>query len=102
MRGTIRTFNDAMKKDIHGRIKNTADMIAQSAGASAEVTIASPYKVIVNDEQLTEQMLPTLRAVAGVENVSLDQKQTVAGDFSCYEEVIPGLYFYSGITPKGV
>ena len=101
MAGTIRTYNEAMKKDIHERIRNTAEMIAKSAGASAEVTIESPYKVTVNDERLTERMLPTLRKVAGMQNVHLDQKSPAAEDFSYYQEIIPGLFFYIGITPKG-
>jgi len=101
MTGTIRTYSEAMKKDIHERVQNTAVMIAKSAGANVDVTIESPYKVTFNDEKLTEKMLPTLRKVVGVENVYLDQKQTVTEDFSYYQEVIPGLFFFVGITPKG-
>ena len=46
-------------------------------------------------------MLPTLKAVAGADNVILAQKQTVSEDFSCYGEVIPALFFFLGVTPKG-
>jgi amidohydrolase len=102
MTGTIRTFNEAMKKDIHARIRNTAEMIAKSADADAEVEIESSSKVMVNDEKLTAQMLPTLREAIGPDNVLLDQKQTITEDFSYYEDVIPGLFFYVGITSKGV
>lgn len=101
MVGTIRTYNEAMKKDIHERIKNTAEMIAKSAGASAAVQIESPYKVTVNDEKLTEKMLPSLRKAAGAQNVSLRPKSPGAEDFSNYQEIIPGLFFFIGITPKG-
>ncbi|KAG1306057.1 hypothetical protein G6F62_015479 [Rhizopus arrhizus] len=37
MTGTIRTYDEGMKKDIHQRIARTAEMIAQSAGARADV-----------------------------------------------------------------
>ena len=101
MTGTIRTYSEAMKKDIHERIKMTAESIAKSAGASAEVRIESPYRVTVNDEKLTERMLPTLQKAAGAQNVSLAPKATGAEDFSEYQEVVPGLFFFVGITPKG-
>jgi amidohydrolase len=101
MAGTIRTYDEAMKKDIHERIRNTADLVAKSAGASAEVKIESPYKVTVNDEKLVARMLPTLRKVAGTENVMLAQKSPAAEDFSFYAESVPGFFFQLGITPKG-
>src|SRR5215471_3610800 len=101
MAGTIRTYDEAMKKDIHERVRTTAEMIAKSAGASAEVKIESTYKVTVNDEKLVAKMLPTLRRVAGTENVMLGQKNPASEDFSFYAETIPGFFFNIGITPKG-
>jgi len=100
--GTLRTYDEGMKRDIHERIRRKARLIAESAGASAEVTIDSPYKVTINDERLTERMLPTLRRVAGDGNLLLDPKQTVSEDFSFYQEVIPGLFFYVGVTARGM
>lgn len=39
MIGTIRTFDTIMQRDIHYRIERTAKLIAESAGATAEVDI---------------------------------------------------------------
>src|SRR5882672_9840014 len=39
MLGTIRTFDTAVRNDIHARVRRTAESIAQSAGASAQVVI---------------------------------------------------------------
>jgi amidohydrolase len=36
-----------------------------------------------------------------MENISLAQKSPAAEDFSCYSEIVPGLYLYIGTTPKG-
>ncbi len=101
MVGTIRTFDEGMKKSIHERIRNTAELIARSAGGSAEVRIESPYIVTVNDPKLTEKMGPSLRRTAGAENVSIAPKVAGAEDFSFYQEKIPGLFFFVGISPKG-
>ena len=100
MTGTIRTYDEGMKKDIHQRIARTADMIAQSAGAKADVRVVELYNATVNPPELTEKMGPTLRRVAGDGNYGLQPKSTASEDFSFYQEKVPGMFFYLGVTPK--
>ncbi|MCY4510662.1 MAG: amidohydrolase, partial [Acidobacteria bacterium] len=52
MVGTIRTFDAEVRQDIHRRIRRTAEQIAASAGATAEVEITHGYPVTVNDPGL--------------------------------------------------
>jgi amidohydrolase len=101
MQGTIRTFDTAVRNDIHQRVRRTAESIAQSAGATAQVVIDTFTAVTYNDPALTEQLLPTLREVAGANHVSLTQPITPAEDFSRYQQRIPGVFFFLGITPPG-
>ncbi len=101
MIGTIRTFDPAVQRDIHERVRRTAESIAQSAGATAEVTIDPGYPVTYNDPALTERMVPTLRRVAGAGAVGVNVPQTTAEDFSRYEQRVPGMFFFLGITPPG-
>ena len=101
MVGTIRTFDEAMRDDIHKRIKNTAEMIAASQGASVQVEIEKPYSVTINDEELTALMVPTLKRVAGDANVQVRPKTTGAEDFAFYQQKIPGLFYFVGISPPG-
>ncbi len=101
MIGTIRSLNPQMREDIHRRIKHMAERIAESGGAQAEVTIDLGYPVVVNDPELTQQMLPTLQRVAGGENVVPATPKTVAEDVAYYLQQIPGLFFFLGITPQG-
>ena len=102
LQGTVRTFDEAMRKDIQERIRRTAEQIARSAGATASVEFSSPnYPVTVNDPALTEKMLPTLRRVVGGGQLQLSGLQTPSEDFSYYQQKIPGLFFYLGIVPKG-
>lgn len=101
MIGTIRTFDPAVQRDVHDRVRRTAESIAQSAGATAQVTIEPGYPVTFNDPALTERMLPTLRQVAGAGSVLPTVPQTTAEDFSRYEQKVPGMFFFLGITPPG-
>ena len=102
MTGTIRAFDAAMRRDIWMRVRRTAEGVAQSAGAVAAVTIDSGPPVTYNDPTLTAQMTPTLRRVAGADKVGSAEAKTTAEDFSRYQERIPGLFFFLGITPPGV
>ena len=99
--GTIRTLNTDMQDKIHEKIRLTATKIAESAGALADVRITKGYPVTYNDPELTEMMLPSLRQVAGEENVKLIKAITGAEDFSFFQKKIPGLYFFLGAMPKG-
>jgi amidohydrolase len=101
MLGTIRTFDMKQRDDIHMRVKRTAEMIAGSAGATAEVTFVNNAPVTTNDAALTERMLPTLRRVAGASKVSVAPQTTTAEDFGFYQQQVPGLYVYLGVAPKG-
>lgn len=101
MVGTIRAFDAAMRRDIWMRVRRTAESVAQGAGAVAAVTIDSGPPVTYNDPTLTERMTPTLRRVAGAGKVGRAEAKTTAEDFSRYQERIPGLFFFLGITPPG-
>ena len=101
MRGTIRTFDEAMRDDIHDRVKDTAEHISRASRAGCEVCITKNYPVTVNDAELTEAMLPTLERVAGAAQVTLMPKVTGSEDFSFFQHVVPGLFFFVGVTPQG-
>jgi len=101
MEGTVRTFDEKMRVDIKDRIRRTAEMIAQSAGATATVSFGGVnVPVTYNDPALTERMLPTLKRVAGEANVKVGQLSTPAEDFALYQQKIPGMFFFLGIAPR--
>lgn len=102
MEGTIRTFDAAMREQIHMRIERSARMIAESAGASIEFELIYGYPATINDPGLTERMMPTLQRVAGAGGLSSLQPQTVAEDFSLFANETPGLYLLLGNGEPGV
>lgn len=99
--GTIRTLDPQMRRDINERVRRTAERIAESAGAKAEVTIKLGYPVTYNDPQLADKMLPTLQRVVGRAHILPSPPVTGAEDFAYFEEKIPGLFFFLGIRPEG-
>jgi amidohydrolase len=100
MAGTIRTLDDAMQKDVHERIKTTAQRIAESIGATAEVSIETKTLVTYNTPELVNQMLPSLEKAIGKANVYETEWTTGAEDFSYYRQKAPAFFFNVGGMPK--
>ena len=99
MTGTIRTYDEKVREQVHGDIRLAAEKIAESAGAMAEVTISKMYDTTVNDEALTARMAPVLKRAADGQVA----KASMAGaseDFSFFAKAIPGLYVFLGVTPR--
>ncbi|MEY3405490.1 MAG: hypothetical protein RL161_920 [Bacteroidota bacterium] len=101
MGGTIRTFDKNMQKMVHEKLRTTAMNIAESAGATAEVTISSGSPVTYNDPTLTALMAGSLERAAGKENTLSVSPVTMAEDFSEFQQKIPGLFFFIGGMKPG-
>jgi amidohydrolase len=101
MAGTIRTLDSDMQKDVHEKIRTTAQKIAESMGATAEVTIDTKTLVTYNTPELVTKMLPSLEKAAGKGNVKETEWVMGAEDFSYYGTKAPSFFFYVGGMPKG-
>jgi amidohydrolase len=99
LEGTIRTFDDDMQRKVHEKIKLTAEKIAESAGATADVEINLMYPATINHAELTTKMVPSLIRAAGEKNVVITQPVTMAEDFSFYQRKVPGFFFFLGAYP---
>jgi amidohydrolase len=99
MTGTIRTYDEGVRDQVHRDIVTTSEKIAESAGARAEVSITEGYDPTVNDEALTARMLPVLRRAAdGLVRRSLPVG--ASEDFSAFANATPGLFVFLGVTPE--
>ena len=101
MAGTIRTLDAAMQNEVHDKIRLTATKIAESMGATVEVTIDKRTPVTYNTPELVKQMLPSLEKAAGKGNVINAEWTTGAEDFSFYGSKAPAFFFFVGGMPKG-
>ena len=102
MRGTIRAFDEEMRDEIHERVTTLAEAVSRGSRAGCAVCIDKNYPVTVNDPALTEAMVPTLARVAGEGKLELVPKVTGAEDFSFFQRLIPGLFYFVGVTPPEV
>ena len=98
--GTLRTFDEGVRKDIQRRMQDIVTKTAEMSGGKAEITYNIGYPVTVNDPALTDRMVGTLKRVAGAENVRVGALTGTSEDFSHYQMKVPGLFFFLGVTPK--
>jgi amidohydrolase len=102
MKGTLRSLDPEMRKDLQLRVRRIAEDIAHSAGASVQVAFGryNAYPVTANDPQLVARMEPTLRRVAAPGKL-LNVPPILGGeDFSFFAQEIPGMYVFLGGRPS--
>ena len=102
MAGTIRTLDEGVRADAHAKIKSTAELIAASMGATAEVVINKRTPVTYNTPELVKKSIPSLEKAAGKDFVIEREWVTGAEDFAFYRAKAPAFFFYLGGMPKGL
>jgi amidohydrolase len=100
MLGTVRTFDMAQRAVILDHLKRLVENTAIAGGATASFEMdGDGDPVLTNNPELTEKMLPTLKAVAGNVPLVMLPLITAAEDFAFFSQQVPGLYINVGVTP---
>lgn len=101
MIGTIRTLDPEMKAFIIRRMTEMTETIAKAYGGSATISFSNECAITYNNHDLVSKMLPSLKKAAGEDYVKQIKAETIGEDFSYFQEIIPGFYFYLGGKSKG-
>ncbi|MBP2832770.1 amidohydrolase [Aquimarina sp. U1-2] len=99
--GTVRTLDPQMRELIIRRMKEMVPSIAKTYGGEATIDFQNNTSITYNDPDLVNMMLPTIQRIAGPENVILSKATTGGEDFSYFQEVVPGFYFFLGGKTPG-
>jgi amidohydrolase len=99
MEGTLRVHDEEVRADIRRRIEKTATAIAGAAGATATIEVGEGVPVTYNDPALTEWGTRSLGHGVGAERVTETRPVMGAEDFSILARVVPGMFFFLGVTP---
>lgn len=94
--GTIRTFSRDVLDDILRRIGEINEGFERSYGVQIRCHTDIQYPPVINDEKLFSE-------IEDLVDMSNIEPMMLAEDFSYYQEVIPGIFFFLGTknTEKG-
>jgi amidohydrolase len=100
LEGTVRTFNEEWRQEIHNKINKIASTVAEAMGGKCEVFIDKGYPFLVNDYALTNRIRKNAEAYLGDDNVDeLDMRMT-AEDFSYFSQRVPSCLYRLGVGNK--
>lgn len=99
--GTVRTMREEVRDHIEARLGQMVEHIARAFDGEGTLNYERLYPVTVNHERETLLAAEAARAVAGEENVFLDQPPTLGGeDFSFMLNEVPGAFISVGNGPS--
>ena len=104
MEGTMRTLSEQVRNNTHQMMHDTLKGVTAAFGASYELEFANPNPVTYNDPKLVEETLPTMKRILGDANITTPKPQMGAEDFSKFQQVIPGFFYFLGVgnRAKGI
>ncbi|MFC2102675.1 M20 family metallopeptidase [Bacteroidota bacterium] len=95
--GTVRTYDEAWRKEIHKRIESMATSIATGMGGSCDVRIAHGYPYLHNDEELTMQLESLAAEYLGQDRVVKLVRRMTAEDFAYFAQRVPSCLYRLGV-----
>ncbi|MCM8711401.1 M20 family metallopeptidase [Clostridium sp. SYSU_GA19001] len=96
--GTVRTFDNALRKSIEQDIRNSAELAAGKYGCEAIINYSFQYPPVISDIALTELFINASKKILGSENVLPLEKTFAAEDFAFFAEKVPSVHFRLGIS----
>jgi amidohydrolase len=102
LRGTARSLNQEVAKRIPRLLKEIAEGVARSAGASAQVKYQTGYPVLINPTEATRFARNTIAGMLGKNAIyEIPQPLMGAEDFAYYLQKVPGSFLRLGTrNPK--
>ncbi len=97
MTGTMRTLNEQVRERSIALMRETLQNVTAAYGATFELNFEGSNPVTYNEPALVEETLPTMRRVLGQAYVVPLKPFMPAEDFSRYQKIVPGFYYFLGV-----
>jgi amidohydrolase len=107
LQGTVRTFDEGMRRQALASLRNIAEHVAAANGASVDtqipLSVDSSNPVNYNDPALTARVRTSLETALGKDHVVESPRWTASEDFPYLPRgaKAPSVYFFVGATPQG-
>jgi len=97
LEGTVRTLSEDVRKRVRAMMDETLMGVASAYGTTYTLEYFENTAVTVNDPALVEETLPAIRRAVGDAGLMPFKPQMVAEDFSYYQQVVPGFFYFLGV-----
>jgi amidohydrolase len=96
LKGTIRTFDPAVRELVMRRFQKIVNGVAHSLGCQVEITIKKITPPVVNDHALTQQVIDLANRILPHNTIDTSSRTMGSEDMAYMMEEIPGCYFFVG------
>ncbi len=96
LKGTVRSFAEATRESMEGRVRRIAEHTCASANATCSLTWHASYPVTVNDPDEAAFVHDTLSAALGAERVVESPPVMGSEDFSYFAQAVPACFYFLG------
>ncbi|HKP12436.1 MAG TPA: amidohydrolase, partial [Blastocatellia bacterium] len=100
MTGTLRAFSEETRKRAQQLMRDTLQNVTAAYGATFDLQFDGSNPSTYNEPRLVEETLPTIRRVVGEANVIAPKPFMPAEDFSEYQKIVPGFFYFLGVGNK--
>jgi len=94
--GSIRTYNDDIRRQLGELLKRTVEGIAAIHGATANLTMFPGYLPVINNKAVAHVVQSAGQTLLGAENVLECRPYLASEDFSYYQREAPGCFIWVG------
>ncbi|MBM3405565.1 MAG: amidohydrolase [Bacteroidetes bacterium] len=104
LEGTIRTFDEAWRAEIHRRIVEIAQSVAEGMKGTCEVNIVKGYPYLENNPEVTAKIRSAAIDYLGEDHVIALEQRMTAEDFAYFARQVPACFYRLGIRneAKGI
>lgn len=95
--GTFRALDENWRRLAHQRIKDLVASICNAFNATCEVDIQIGYPCLINNPELTEQLIQTSTDYLGEGQVERLESRLTSEDFAYYSQKIPAVFYRLGV-----
>jgi len=97
LKGTIRTFDISLRKQLEKLICEISQGIAKSMGAEAFVEFIYEAPPVINDSKITDLFIDSASKLISKDDIITNIRPAmVSEDFAFFAERVPSTYFYLG------
>ncbi len=96
LQGTIRTFDDGVRKTTLERFRQVVEGVANAMGCQAEIDLTPLTPAVINDNTMTEMVRQSAAALFADAQIESNYRTMGSEDMAYIMQKIPGCYFFIG------